>query len=187
MGMQWKSATLPDAVSPFLGHAHDMAVYTLYIYTVHVGHWKNLSGKACLFTGRSQKTCQCQRTIMSAGQRAWVGRISVGFLILAFILGKRLYGCRGLFLLFLILYSFSSWIRWICYGNGTCPALLCRVSGCMSNNYLHDSWDTASRCDNVYLYRRSFFGTYSQTLKIQQLWKRKRFTNHLRWKWWRFQ
>ena len=181
MGMQWKSATLPDAVSPFLGHAHDMAVYTLYIrYMLATG--KKLSGKACLFTGRSQKTCQCQRTIMSAGQRAWVGRISVGFLILAFILGKRLYGCRRLFLLFLILYSFSSWIRWICFGNGTCPAILCRVSGCMSNNYLHDSWDTASRCDNVYLYRRSFFGTYSQTLKIQQLWKRKRFTNHLRWK-----
>jgi hypothetical protein len=166
-------------------HSWDMHTtwqYIHYIYTVHVGHWKNLSGKACLFTGRSQKTCQCQRTIMPAGQRAWVGRISVGFLILAFILGKRLYGCRRLFLLFLILYSFSSWIRWICFGNGTCPAILCRVSGCMSNNYLHDSWDTASRCDNVYLYRRSFFGTYSQTLKIQQLWKRKRFTNHLRWK-----
>ena len=117
---------------------HTTWQYIHYIYTVHVGHWKNLSGKACLFTGRSQKTCQCQRTIMSAGQRAWVGRISVGFLILAFILGKRLYGCRRLFLLFQILYSFqveyAEYVSVTAHVQPSCVVYpdVCRTTICMT-------------------------------------------------------
>ena len=36
MGMQWESATLPDAVSPFFGQC----IYLVYIIYMGTGHWK---------------------------------------------------------------------------------------------------------------------------------------------------
>ena len=36
MGMQWESATLPDAVSPFFGQC----IYLVYIIYMGMSHWK---------------------------------------------------------------------------------------------------------------------------------------------------